>query len=82
MKVGDKIRIDWHAFGYWDGIEDYVVEEFRHTLGIFRTPEDKEAGKFTPLCDLYYRGPDSEDKYISNYGSYVSNLVQGWSDMP
>lgn len=83
MKVGDKIRVDWHALGYWCGsVEDFVVEEFRYTLGIFKSEDHRKAGNFTPLCELYYDGPESEDDYISNYGSYRTNQVQGWSNLP
>lgn len=82
MKAGDKIRINWFDFGYWDGVEDYVVEEFRYTLGIFRSEQHRVAGVFTPLCELYYRGPESENAYLSNFGEYTTNLVQGWSDIP
>lgn len=82
MKPGDKIRVTTYCMGYPDGFEDYTVEEFRHCLGIFRSNEDRTAGNFTPLCYLYEAGPGSEKKYISNYGEYVSNMVQGWSDLP
>lgn len=82
MKVGDRIRIDWMAFGYlWSEVEDYTVEEFRHTLGIFKSEAARRAGNLTPLCELYYDGPDTERAYISNYGEYRTNLVQGWSDI-
>lgn len=81
MKVGDKIRVDWEAHGYWDGVYDYVVEEYRHTLGIFKSEEARKAGNLTPLCDIYYDGPETERKYISNYGEYRTNLVQGWTDL-
>lgn len=82
MKAGCKIRVTTYCMGYEDGFEDYVVEEFRYCLGIFQTPQHREAGHFTPLCELYERGPESQNKYISNYGEYVSDMVQGWSDLP
>jgi hypothetical protein len=82
MKAGDRISIDWSAFGEWNGVEEFVVEEFRHTLGIFRSSEARKAGRFTPMCDIYYDGPDSRQDYVSNYGEYRTNQVQGWSDIP
>lgn len=82
MKAGCKIRVTEYCFGHEAGFEDFVVEEFRHCLGIFRSPQHREAGHFTPLCDLFERGPESKNKYISNYGEYVSDMVQGWSDLP
>jgi hypothetical protein len=76
LKAGDKIKMpyfymgisepDWHI---------HEVVEFRQTLGIFESPEHKEAGELTPLCNLYYDGPYSEEKYISNYGTYRTNQV-------
>ena len=57
-------------------LQDFTVEEFRYCLGIFESDEHRQAGKFTPLCELYGRGPESETKYISNFGEYVTNPVQ------
>ncbi len=82
MKAGCRIRVFTYIWGYQTGTEDYTVEEFRHCLGIFKTPEDRQAGNFTPLCELYEPGPDSEHGYISNYGEYTTNLVQAWMDLP
>lgn len=82
MKAGRKIRVTTYCMGYESGFEDYTVEEFRHCLGIFQTPQHREAGHFTPLCEMYERGPESQNKYISNYGEYISDMVQGWSDLP
>lgn len=83
MKAGDKIMINWKDFGgMYDDVQTYTVEEFRHNLGIFTSDEHREAGRFTPLCELYCNGPDSEHRYISNFGNYWSNQVQGWSDLP
>jgi len=83
MKAGNKVIINWKDFGeYYDDVQEYVVEEYRHTLGIFKTVQAREAGRLTPLCDLYYEGPESKHKYISNYGTYSTNMVQGWSDIP
>lgn len=82
MKAGDRIRIQTYYRGSKDELIDYTVEEFRHCLGIFETDQDREAGRFTPLCEIYEPGPESEEKYIPNYGSYTSNLVQAWMDLP
>lgn len=82
MKPGCRIRVSTYVMGYECGFEDFTVEEFRYCLGIFRSEQHRAAGDFTPLCELYERGPDSENDYIPNYGSYVTNLVQGWSDLP
>lgn len=82
MKAGNKIRVTEYFCGHDIGFEDYTIEEFRHCLGIFQSEQHREAGDFTPLCELYERGPDSENKYISNYGEYLTNKVQGWSDLP
>lgn len=82
MKAGDRIRVTTYIMGYESGFEDYTVEEFRYCLGIFQSPQHRQAGNFTPLCELFERGPDSENSYISNYGEYVTNMVQGWSDIP
>ena len=81
MKAGDKIRLTDYVMGYPCGTSDYVVEEFRYCLGIFLSDEHKEAGKFTPLCELYERGPLSENKYISNFGEYDTNLVPSYMNI-
>ncbi len=75
MKAGDKIRCREYLMGVSTGTSDFTVEEFRFCLGVFQSDQHREAGRFTPLCDLYERGPESEDKYISNFGEYVSNQV-------
>ncbi|WP_110949196.1 hypothetical protein [Pseudomonas bohemica] len=82
MKAGNRIRVSTYFMGYPTGYEDFTVEEFRYCLGIFQTPQHRQAGHFTPLCELYERGPDSENDYIPNYGEYFTNPVQGWSDLP
>jgi len=82
MEVGDKIRVFQYIMGHiQDGTEDYTVEEFRHCLGVFEDEDHRTAGRFTPLCDLYERGPDSEQKYISNFGEYYTDMVQSWMDI-
>ena len=82
MKAGDIIKVDigWH--GMYQDLQAFTVEEFRFCLGIFKTDDHRTAGKFTPLCELYYDGPDSESLYISNFGEYRSNLVPAWMDIP
>lgn len=83
MKAGDKIRIQKYIMGMYPGdCNDYIVEEFRFCLGVFLSAQDREAGNFTPLCELYEPGPDSEEAYISNYGAYWTNKVQTWMDIP
>ena len=77
MKSGDKIRLRDH---YGD-CEDFVVEEFRYCLGIFKSDMDRKAGAFTPLCNLYEPGAESEKKYLSNWGEYTTNKVQAWMDI-
>ena len=82
MKAGDKIRVQHYMMGHPSYQEDFTVEEFRHCLGIFEDDEHRMAGRFTPLCELYENGPDSEHSYISNFGEYQTNQVQAWMDLP
>jgi hypothetical protein len=82
MKAGNKIRLQHYIFGHPLEQKDYVVEEFRHCLGIFLSDQHRQAEQFTPLCDLYEPGADSEQKYISNHGEYHTNMVQSWMDLP
>lgn len=82
MKPGNKIRVTEYYYDQAIGYNDFIVEEFRYCLGIFKSEEHRQAGHFTPLCELYERGPDSELEYIPNYGEYLTNMVQGWSDIP
>ena len=80
MKAGDRIKVD---VGTWcPEWQEFTVEEFRYCLGIFGSEEHREAGQFTPLCNLYCAGPESEKKYISNFGEYITNMVPAWSDIP
>jgi len=81
MKAGDRIRIQSYMMGFACGTTDYTVEEFRFCLGVFLDEDHRRANKFTPLCVLYERGPESKDDYISHYGSYYTNPVQGWMDI-
>jgi hypothetical protein len=78
MKAGDRIRVR----GGWGDLTDYTVEEFRYCLGIFASEDHRKAQQFTPLCELYERGPESENDYISNFGEYYTNPVQAWMDIP
>ena len=83
MKTGDKIRLQMYGFsGYKLDQRDFVVEEFRHCLGIFLSEDHRRAGRFTPLCELYENGPESEKDYIPNFGEYWTNQVQAWMDIP
>ena len=81
MKAGDKIRLQWYIMGFPAYLRDFEVEEFRHCLGIFKSNHHRIAGDFTPLCDLYESGPESESKYLSNYGEYITNEVPSWMDI-
>lgn len=82
MKTGDRIRLDVGWRGMYSELEDFTVEEFRYCLGIFRSEDHRKAGNFTPLCDLYTRGPESEDGYISNYGEYITNMIPAFMNIP
>ena len=82
MKAGDRIRVDLGWCGMYSDLQDFTVEGFRHCLGIFESGEARLAGKFTPLCDMYYNGPESESKYISNFGEYKTNQVPMWMNIP
>ena len=74
MKAGDRIRLDVGFYKCVD-LQDYTAEEFRFCLGVFLSDAHRKAGKFTPLCELYGAGPDSEEGYISNFGGYITNEV-------
>jgi hypothetical protein len=82
MEEGDRIRITRYMMGCRCGNEDFTVEEFRYCLGIFESDEHRKAGNFTPLCDLYEAGPESENAYISNFGEYVTNKVPAFMNIP
>lgn len=81
MKAGDRIRVQHFMMGHRSYTEDFTVEEFRYCLGFFESPQHRQANKFTPLCDIYERGPDSKDDYISNFGECYTNPVQAWMDI-
>ena len=82
MKVGDRIRVQKYIMGYPCNTDDYTVEMFRYCLGVFMSDADRTAERFTPLCDLYEPSPESEQKYIPNYGEYHTSHVQSWMDIP
>ena len=82
MKAGDRIRLDAGWSGMYSDLQDFTVEEFRHCLGIFESDDHRRAERFTPLCELYGRGPDSENNYISNFGEYVTNQVPIYMNIP
>ena len=82
MKAGDKIRVQRYMMGYAVEQCDFIVEEFRFCLGIFQSDQHRKADRFLPLCDLYERGPESKNDYISNFGEYYTNPVQAWMDLP
>lgn len=74
MKAGDKVKV---KLGYdkhpdW---REFKLEEFRYALGIFRSEEHRVMGKFTPLCELYEGGDDSETEYMPHMGEYFTNPV-------
>lgn len=78
MKAGDRIRV----FTIYGDTRDFTVEEFRYCLGVFTSEQHRIAGKFMPLCELYERGPESEDYSTPRYGKYYTNPVQAWMDIP
>lgn len=81
MKAGSRIRLDVGQRGLWTDLQDFTVEEFRYCLGIFYDDEHRKAGQFTPLCELYESGPESESDYICNFGQYFTNKVPSWMDI-
>jgi|TARA_R110002096_G_scaffold262406_4_gene455895 hypothetical protein len=82
MKAGDRIKVDVGWSGMYSEYQDFTVEEFRYCLGIFASDDHRKAGKFTPLCEMYERGPESKNEYIPNFGEYTSNLVQAFMNLP
>lgn len=81
MKAGDKIRCKRYMMGCVVGSNDFTVEEFRYSLGIFESEQHREAGKFTPLCDLYEPSAKSESSYIPNFGSYNTDMIESWENI-
>ena len=84
MKAGDKIKCFTYIMGHQSTFnpKEFTVEEFRYCLGVFESETHRKMGRFTPLCDLYEPGPESEEKYMSNMGNYHTNMVQAWMDIP
>jgi len=81
MKPGMKIKLPYFICGEIISWDEFEVEEFRHCLGVFISKEHRIANQFTPLCELYERGPESKEGYISNHGEYYTNPVQLWIDL-
>jgi hypothetical protein len=77
VEAGDKILIKWHN-GLYEDENVFEVVFFRFALGFFESEEAKEAGNFTPLCDVYKKSEKSTQEYISNYGEYISNKIPAW----
>lgn len=82
IREGDRIRVDCGCHWMGPDLQDFTVESFRGALGIFQSENDRTASRFTPLCKLYEAGPDSEVKYIPNYGEYTTNLVPAFMQIP
>lgn len=82
MQIGDRIRLFQYIMGHRTGTEDFIIEKFHHCLGIFESENHRKAGNFLPLCNLYEPGPESKQKYISNFGEYHTNMIQTWMDLP
>jgi len=82
MKVGDRIRVQKYICGVPAYTEDYTVESFRYSLGVFMSGEDRKAQNFTPLCKLYEPAPDAKKGYICNYGDYYDSYVQSFMNLP
>lgn len=78
LRVGDRIRLE----GNYGIRKDFAVEEFRQCLGVFWSYDSRKAGNFTPLCEMYGPGPETEHSYISNYGEYQTNQVPVWMNLP
>ncbi len=75
IEVGDKIRLIHYICGQDVGYLDFKVEKFRFCLGIFTSPACRKAGEFVPLCKLYEPSAESKGGYISNYGSYQTDMI-------
>jgi hypothetical protein len=75
---GDRIRVKFDRYGS----EDYTVERFRDCLGVFESPQHREAGMFTPLCEMYGHGDGSSRGYVCNFGEYIKDPVPVWMQLP
>lgn len=82
MKAGDKIKVDAGWSGMYSDWIELTVEEFRFCLGVFQSSEHRVAERFTPLCELYCDGPETEIEYISHMGELRTNQVPAWIDVP
>lgn len=82
MKAGDKIRVQYFMGRHPIETVDLTVEEFRHCLGVFETPQHRQAQKFTPLCELYEPAPNAKLGYIPNFGEYYDNYVPTFMNIP
>ncbi|MCP4485740.1 MAG: hypothetical protein GY820_00145 [Gammaproteobacteria bacterium] len=78
LYVGDRIMIE----GNWGQQFVREVESFRDCLGVFMSEQHRQAGRFTPLCEMYGFGTGSETGYIGNFGEYVKNSVPLWMQVP
>ena len=54
------------------------VEMFRGCPGVFCSDDDRTAGVFLPLCEMYRPAKDSTEKYIGNYGNYQTKMEPSW----
>ena len=79
MKEGDRIQIQMYTMGKPSHHKVCTVESFRYCLGVFLSEQARTAGHFTPLCELYVPGPETETEYLPNYGEYYTNTVPGWT---
>lgn len=76
-KAGDTVRVPKYYFGKFSHFAEYELQEFNFCLGFY----DEENGpitpsNFTPLSSLYEPAPDSEEVYISNFGSVHTHYIQ------
>lgn len=78
VKEGDTIALKYYYFGEYSHEDLFIVEYFRFALGVFLSDDARTAGNFTPLCELYQKGEDSKQDYISNYGEYITNKIPAW----
>lgn len=71
-KAGDRVRVQEYMMGHLTGFEEFELCEHHYCLGVFT---NKLAGRFVPLCDMLEPAPDSERKYISNFGEYDTKMI-------
>lgn len=75
VNAGDKIQLDLGWDGMTVDLQDFTVEEFRFALGVFLSDDHRKMKKFTPLCELFCDGPNSEKEHMPHYGEYSTNQV-------